>query len=148
MSDCVEQVHAEEHLPEDVTNPVGEWHPLWWCVVHAPGDMLRYLYFMRFSLLLWLSMPAIAVADMSPAVATVTRGVLTPFSPWQWVFTGFAVVLPGWFALLAARIVCSYGAERFKSPVAACFVVYDKMEGVRVLGRAGAGADPAWADRV
>jgi hypothetical protein len=58
------------------------------------------------------SSPPLALLDINPGIASITRGILTPYSPVQWILTGFTVVLPGWFALLAARIVCSYGPER------------------------------------
>jgi Patatin-like phospholipase len=94
---------------------------------HHFGDVVRYLYFMRFSLFLWLSMIVLALADRVPAVASISRGILTPFSPWQWFFTGFAVVLPGWFALLAARIVCAYGEDRFGAAPPPFFHVPNRM---------------------
>ena len=118
--------------PETTETP--EWHNLWWCIRNVPGDVCRYLYFMRFSLLLWLFLPTLALLDISPGVASITRGILTPYSPVQWILTGFTVVLPGWFALLAARIVCSYGPERYASPVPPCFIVYDKMETLVFFG--------------
>jgi hypothetical protein len=107
---------------------------IWYCLRHTPGDLLRYLYFMRFSLILWLSMPLLVVLDFFPGIATITRGILTPFSPSQWIITGFVVVVPGWFALLAARIVCSYGNDRFETPEPICFHVFDKMEGAVFWG--------------
>lgn len=111
-----------------------EWHNFWWCIRNVPGDICRYLYFMRFSLLLWLLMPLLALLDINPGIASITRGILTPSDWLQWIFTGFTVVLPGWFALLAARIVCAYGPERFGTPVPPCFIVYDKMEGLVFFG--------------
>jgi hypothetical protein len=93
------------------TRETPAWHNLWWCVRHVPGDVSRYLYFMHFSLLLWLILPTLALLDINPGIASMTRGILTPYSPVQWVLTGFNVVLAGWFALLAACIVCSCGAR-------------------------------------
>ncbi len=116
------------------TSETTEWHNLWWCVRNVPGDLFRYLYFMRFSLLLWLFMPLLALLDINPGIASITRGILTPSDWLQWIFTGFTVVLPGWFALLAARIVCAYGPERFGTPVPPCFIVYDKMESYVFFG--------------
>ncbi len=132
-----------------VTSPVVE-HPE--AVIDAPAppaprprlgffrrnltpDLVRYLYFMRFSLFLWLSMPLLAFLDWySPGIASLTRGILTPFNGWQWIVTGFIVVLPGWFALLAARIVCAYGHARFGSPPPPIFVVYNRMEALVFWG--------------
>lgn len=92
------------------------------------GDVVRYLYFMRFSLFLWLSMIVLALADRVPTIASISRGILTPFNAWQWVFSGFAVVLPGWFALLAARIVCAYGEDRFGVAPPPFFYVPNRMQ--------------------
>ena len=91
------------------TSETPEWHNLWWCIRNVPGKVRRYLYFMHFSLSLWLILPALALLDLKPGVASITRGILAPYSPVQWVLTSFTVVLAGWFALLAACIVCSYG---------------------------------------
>ena len=112
---------------------------------HHFGDILRYIYFMRFSLLIWFSMLMLAWADLFHGAAKITRGILTPFSPTQWAFAAFAVILPGWFALLGARIVCAYGADRFDTPPPPCFCVHQRMEwfvfwgsqlpGLTLLGR-------------
>jgi hypothetical protein len=123
---------AADHIPETTETP--EWHNLWWCIRNVPGDVCRYLYFMRFSLLLWLFLPTLAFLDINTGIASITRGILTPYDWRQWILTGFIVVLPGWFALLAARIVCSYGPERFGSAVPPCFIVYDKMESLLFFG--------------
>jgi hypothetical protein len=108
-------------------------YSIWYSLRHHFGDVLRYLYLMRFSLVLWLSMIVLAWADAFTGAASFTRGILTPFAGasfgnWQWFFAGFAVVLPGWFALLAARIVCAYGEERFETAPPPCFHVFNKME--------------------
>jgi hypothetical protein len=70
----------------------------------------------------------------------------------QWILTGLAVVLPGWFALLAARIVCSYGPKRYASPESPCFIVYDKMEalvflGAQLHGKPSESDDSHWVGR-
>src|SRR5216684_4313589 len=48
------------------TSETSEWHNLWWCIRNVPGDVCRYLYFMRFSLLLWLFLPTLALLDYLP----------------------------------------------------------------------------------
>ena len=72
---------------------------------------LQYFYFMRFSLLTWLALLLLPVLDWK--ASAMTRGILTPFNGLQWFWSGFAVTLAGWFALLAARINCAYGHFRF-----------------------------------
>jgi hypothetical protein len=32
------------------TSETPEWRSLWWCIRNVPGDVCRYLYFMRFTL--------------------------------------------------------------------------------------------------
>jgi len=79
----------------------------------AAGRFFGYLYLLRFSLLLWLSLPAFVVLDWKNVLTTATRGILTIESGWGWIWAGFFVTLTGWIALLSARITCAYGEERF-----------------------------------
>jgi hypothetical protein len=78
-------------------------------------SFLRYLYFMRFSILLWVSMPLLAALDMTGAAA-FTRGIVALNEPLQFFFAAFFTAINGWIALLSARIVCAYGNERFDTP--------------------------------
>ena len=84
--------------------------------ISAWGRFLAYLYFIRFSLLLWISMPALAAADWFSPAATATRGIVTLSYDVQFFFVSMVVVLTGWAALLSARIVVAYGEERFGIP--------------------------------
>lgn len=138
----MEKDHAEATPPQEVPTTKVAVRPIpappndvsiGYSLRYHFGDILRYLYLMRFSLIIWLSMIGLAWADAFTGAASFTRGILTPFAGasfghWQWFFTGFAVVLPGWFALLAARITCAYGAERFEAAPPPCFYIFDKME--------------------
>ncbi len=72
---------------------------------------LQNLYFIRFSLLTWLALLGLPVLDLK--ASAMTRGILTPFNGLQWFWSGLAVTLADWFALLAARINCAYGHFRF-----------------------------------
>jgi hypothetical protein len=87
---------------------------------------LNYLYFMRFSILLWLLMPALALLDMTPG-ASITRGIVALKSPWHLFLAAFFVTLNGWIAMLSARIVCAYGRKRFLTPVPQLFLVTSDM---------------------
>lgn len=79
----------------------------------SPGRWIAYLYFMRFSLVLWVSMLAFVFLDARNISTTATRGIVT-LSDWkQCFFASFFIVLTGWIALLSARIVCAYGEQRF-----------------------------------
>jgi hypothetical protein len=100
------------------TSQTPEWHNLRWCIRNVPGDVRRYLYFIHFSLSLWLILPALALLDLNPGVASIIRG---PYTPVQWVLSSFTVVLAGWFALLAACIFCAYGsASKVKDYLRKC----------------------------
>lgn len=74
---------------------------------------LNYLYFIRFSLGLWLIMPVLAMLDWLKITSSVTLGILTPDTFWQLAFSSFFVVASGWLALTLARVTCAYGKERF-----------------------------------
>lgn len=108
------------------------------------SDGIRYVYLMRFSLMLWLAMIVLAWADAYTGNASMTRGILTPFSPSQWFFTGLSVTLPGWFALLAARIVCAYGHARFGLEPPKWFQVHDRMQWFAFWGAQIPGALLLW----
>lgn len=74
---------------------------------------LNYLYFIRFSLGLWLIMPILALLDWMKITSSVSLGILTPDDKWPLFFCSFFIVASGWLALTLARIVCAYGKERF-----------------------------------
>jgi hypothetical protein len=93
-------------------NQTGSWATV--------SSFLQYLYFMRFSILLWLSMPLLAVLDRYTGAAAATRGIVAlndaDAGMWQFFFAAFFTAINGWIALLSARIVCAYGSERFLTP--------------------------------
>ena len=89
---------------------------------------LNYLYFVRFSLLLWLAMPTLALLDALKITSAVTLGILTPETPRQLFFAFFFIVTSGWLALTLARIVCAYGEERFGTPPPAQFTIGPTMQ--------------------
>lgn len=84
---------------------------------------LNYLYFIRFSLLLWLVMPTLALLDARKITSAVTLGILTPETWRQLFFCSFFIVASGWLALTLARIVCAYGQERFHTPPPVQFTI-------------------------
>jgi len=77
------------------------------------GRSLGYFYLLRFSLLLWLSLPAFVGLDLFNVLTTATRGILTIESGQGWIWAGFFVTITGWIALLFARVTCAYGEDRF-----------------------------------
>lgn len=79
----------------------------------AIGRTLAYLYFLRFSLLLWGVMPLLIVLDALHVSSSVTRVLLTLSDGWQSMFAAGSIVLVGWLAMMLARIVCVYGTSRF-----------------------------------
>ena len=88
---------------------------------------LNYLYFVRFSLLLWLVMPTLALLDALKITSAVTLGILTPETFRQLFFASFFIVTSGWLALTLARIVCAYGEERFGTPPPTRFTIGPTM---------------------
>jgi hypothetical protein len=74
---------------------------------------LSYLYFLRASIILWLSMPVLAFLDWAGA-ASFTRGIIA-LDDWRhFILSAFFITINGWVALLSARIVCAYGGQRFE----------------------------------
>jgi hypothetical protein len=88
----------------------------------------NYLYFVRFSLFLWLVMPTLALVDALKITSAVTLGILTPETLRQLFFSFFFIVTSGWLALTLARIVCAYGKERFGTPPPARFTIGPTMQ--------------------
>jgi hypothetical protein len=85
------------------------------------GNVFQYLYFMRFSLLIWAALILLPLFDWAGWTASITRGMFAlEYSPGmsklgQFIWAGFHVFLWGWFALLSARVVAAYGPERFRA---------------------------------
>jgi hypothetical protein len=104
------------------------------------GRYLAYFYFLRFSLLLWLTMPIFAVLDAYSGISTATRGILTLENSGQFGWAAFFVVIAGWVALLSARVVCAYGEERFGAAPPKRFEVAENMSPGVFLGAQAPGA--------
>jgi hypothetical protein len=88
---------------------------------------LNYLYFIRFSIFLWLVMPTLALLDWLKITTSITLGILTPETGWQLFFSSFFIITSGWLALTLARIVCAYGEERFGTAPPAPFTIGQTM---------------------
>jgi hypothetical protein len=73
---------------------------------------LRYLYYMRFSLLLWL-FPVI-MAELNGKLTALTGGILTAENGFQYVCIGFFMVTTGFVGLIGCRVVIINGVERFE----------------------------------
>lgn len=105
----------------------------------APPDStfiatLKYVYFMRFSIMLWLFFPLLVALDWSGALAAMTRGIVALGSGWHLFFASFFVVAAGWVALLSARIACAYGTDRFGCAPPLFFSIGQKMSWWAFLG--------------
>jgi hypothetical protein len=95
---------------------------------------VKYLYFMRFSIMLWLFFPLLVALDWSEALAAMTRGIVAMDSYLHLSFASFFVVVAGWIALLSARIACAYGEERCGCKPPRYFSVGKKMSWWAFLG--------------
>ncbi len=80
-----------------------------------PKNELRqffsYLYFLRFSLALWLALPGLL--GLYFGVPSLAHGIFALELPIHFFYAGFFVTLAGCVALLNARIICAYGEQRF-----------------------------------
>ena len=79
---------------------------------------LQYLYFMRFSLLLWLFPFVFAALDSGRFVfstTTLSRGIFVPEYVDGYLCVGFFVIASGCIALVTARTTVINGIERFTS---------------------------------
>jgi hypothetical protein len=77
------------------------------------ANWLRYLYFLRFSILLWL-FPLLLIWANSPARArSLVSGIVTPSHLFQYLCVAFFLVAASFVVLILARIVVINGKERF-----------------------------------
>src|SRR5437016_496667 len=83
-----------------------------------PGShgTLAYLYFMRFSVLLWLTPSLLVILDSygGGLVRSITHGLLVLESVWQCFTSSVLAFFVCAAALTTARIVGAYGGERFE----------------------------------
>ena len=77
------------------------------------ANWLRYLYFLRFSMLLWF-FPMLLIWANSPAIArSLVSGIVTPSHLIQYLCVAFFLVAASYVSLILARIVVINGKERF-----------------------------------
>jgi len=74
----------------------------------------RYLYFMRFAILLW-TFPLLLVGANTTGARSLLSGIVTPSQGAQYLCVAFFLVSSSFVALILARIVVINGAERFGS---------------------------------
>lgn len=74
---------------------------------------LQYLYFLRFSLLLLLATPALALVDRFTGINSITRGFFVPAEPWDFIGEAFFLACVGAIALVTSRLVVLNGNERY-----------------------------------
>jgi hypothetical protein len=75
--------------------------------------LVQYLYFLRFSIVLWLVLPIFVVADWTGVSASMTRGIFALESAQQILWTTFFVLTANFVVLITARVVCVNGNDRF-----------------------------------
>ena len=84
---------------------------------------LQYLYFMRFSLLLWLFPVFFAALDsgrVTLSTTTLSRGIFVPEFASGYLCVAFFVIASGFVALITARTTAINGVERFNAGCPEC----------------------------
>ncbi len=79
--------------------------------LHESSRLVRYAYFLRFSLILWLFAPMLCAANMYSQ--TLTSGIVAPETWEQYLCVGFFLISAGFASLILARIVLINGPERW-----------------------------------
>lgn len=99
-----ELLHAIwQAFDEHVVQPFMSEAPKW----------LRYLYFLRFSILLWFFPLLLCWADLPGNLRSIVSGIVTPVTEGQYLCVSFFLVASSFVALMQARIVAINGEERF-----------------------------------
>jgi hypothetical protein len=76
------------------------------------ANWARYLYFLRFAILLWF-FPLLLVWANTTGARSLVSGVVTPARSVQYLCVAFFLVSSSFVALILARIVVINGAERY-----------------------------------
>src|SRR5260370_28871604 len=84
--------------------------------LHSLWHTFEYLYYLRFAILLWLALPAVAFFDPENSPSALLHAIFTPEYPGQFLGCVFFAVSCSMVAILLARIVCINGVERFPQP--------------------------------
>ncbi len=79
----------------------------------AAKRWVRYTYFLRFAIALWLFAPLMCLLDGKTGFKTITSGVMTPETLQQYACVAFFLVSAGFVALICARVVLINGPSRF-----------------------------------
>src|ERR1700761_2260399 len=77
---------------------------------------LQYLYYLRFAILLWIALPAIAWIDKPEAPSPLLHAIFTPEYKGQFLGCVFFATSCAMVALLLARIIVINGPDRFPRP--------------------------------
>ncbi len=83
-------------------------------VVKDTPRWLRYLYFLRFSILLWLFPLILVLANSPTAARSLVSGIVTPVTTIQYLCVSFFLIAGSFVALMLARVVGINGGHRFK----------------------------------
>jgi hypothetical protein len=102
-------------------SPVKKGPPVPEVVLHIPEirpkpgflSGVQYFYFLRFSLVLLISAPALALVDRFTGANSITRGIFTPTEWYDFVGEAFFLVCAGVIALVTSRLVVMNGEERY-----------------------------------
>src|SRR5271170_6002262 len=78
----------------------------------AAKRWVRYAYFMRFAIALWLFAPLMCLLDQT-GFKTITSGIMTPETLQQYICVAFFLVSAGFVAVICARVVLINGPARF-----------------------------------
>ena len=77
---------------------------------------IQYLYYLRFAILLWIALPAIAWIDKPESPSPLLHAIFTPEYPGQFLGGVFFATGCAMVALLLARIIIINGPDRFPRP--------------------------------
>jgi hypothetical protein len=80
----------------------------------AVGRWTRYLYFLRFSILLWVFPLVLVWANAPNHARSLVSGVVTPATRVQYLCVAFFLFAGSFVALILARVVVINGIKRFR----------------------------------
>jgi hypothetical protein len=85
----------------------------WPVIRKETANWVRYLYFLRFAILLWFFPVILRVANSRNAAESMVAGIMTPVTPLQYLRVAFFLISARFVALIMARVVVINGRARF-----------------------------------
>jgi Patatin-like phospholipase len=92
---------------------------------------LQYMYFLRFPIIGWVTLPVLCFLDAYSGADAITRGIMTLSRMWQAFYVGFFVPALGMTIFICAKNIVRNGDDRFSSRAPAVLRLFLRGQNTR-----------------